>query len=91
MPAVSERDVLLRGGVLRDCVVKLYGDFQEGVPLEQAIADAQGEKLVLYSCRHGYAHRAHVIWDLPPKVAAAAMGHSVQTHLAACIQPLVRG
>ena len=39
--------------------------------------------LVPYSCRHGYAHRAHVICDLPPKVVAAAMGHSVQTHLAA--------
>jgi hypothetical protein len=45
--------------------------------------EAQGEKLVLYSCRHAYAHRAHVICDLPPKVVAAAMGHSVQTHLAA--------
>jgi integrase len=45
--------------------------------------ETQGEKLVLYSCRHGYAHRAHVICDLPPKVVAAAMGHSVQTHLAA--------
>ncbi len=45
--------------------------------------EARGEKLVLYSCRHGYAHRAHVICDLPPKVVAAAMGHSVQTHLAA--------
>ena len=45
--------------------------------------EAKGEKLVPYSCRHGYAHRAHVICDLPPKVVAAAMGHSVQTHLAA--------
>ncbi len=45
--------------------------------------EAQGEKLVLYSCRHGYAHRAHVLCDLPPKVVAAAMGHSVQTHLSA--------
>jgi hypothetical protein len=27
--------------------------------------------------------RTHVISDLPPKVVAAAMGHSVQTHLAA--------
>lgn len=45
--------------------------------------EAQGEKLVLYSCRHGYAHRAHLLCDLPPKVVAAAMGHSVQTHLAA--------
>jgi hypothetical protein len=45
--------------------------------------ETQGEKLVLYSCRHDDAHRAHVICDLPPKVVAAAMGHSVQTHLAA--------
>ncbi|CAK6691653.1 hypothetical protein BBFGKLBO_01076 [Synechococcus sp. CBW1107] len=45
--------------------------------------EAKGEKLVPYSSRHGYAHRAHVICDLPPKVVAAAMGHSVQTHLAA--------
>ena len=45
--------------------------------------EAKGEKLVPYSCRHGYAHRAHVICDLSPKVVAAAMGHSVQTHLAA--------
>jgi hypothetical protein len=29
------------------------------------------------------AHLAHVICDLPPKVMAAAMGHSLQTHLAA--------
>jgi hypothetical protein len=45
--------------------------------------EAAGEKLVLYSARHGYAHRAHLICELPPKVAAAAMGHSVETHLAA--------
>lgn len=45
--------------------------------------EAKAEKLVPYSCRHGYAHRAHVLCDLPPKVVAAAMGHSVQTHLSA--------
>lgn len=45
--------------------------------------EAQGETLVLYSCPHSDAHRAHVICDLPPKVVAAAMDHSVQTHLAA--------
>ncbi len=28
--------------------------------------EAKGEKHVPYSCRHGYAHRAHVICDLPP-------------------------
>jgi hypothetical protein len=38
---------------------------------------------MLYSCRHGYAHRAHGICDWPPKVVAAAMGPSVQTHPAA--------
>ena len=45
--------------------------------------EEKGEKLVLYSCRHGYAHRAHIICELPPKVVAAAMGHSVETHLGA--------
>ena len=45
--------------------------------------ETAGEKLVLYSARHGYAHRAHLICELPPKVAAAAMGHSLETHLAA--------
>jgi hypothetical protein len=45
--------------------------------------EAKGEKLVPYSCCHGYRHRAHVICDLPPEVVAAAMGHSVQTHLSA--------
>jgi integrase len=45
--------------------------------------EASGEKLVTYSLRHGYAHRAHVLLGLAPKVAATLMGHSVQTHLAA--------
>jgi len=49
-------------------------------PLRQQY-EAEGKKLVLYSARHGYAHRAHMICELPPKVAAAAMGHSVETHL----------
>jgi integrase len=44
---------------------------------------ANAEKLVPYSLRHAYAHRAHVVLGLAPKVAAALMGHSVQTHLAA--------
>jgi integrase len=45
--------------------------------------EAAGEKLVPYSARHGYGLRAHLICERPPKVAAAAMGHSVETHLAA--------
>ena len=43
----------------------------------------EGERLVPYSLRHAYAHRAHVTLGLAPKVAAALMGHSVQTHLSA--------
>jgi len=39
---------------------------------------------VLYSCRHAYAHRAHTLCPmLPTKFVAAAMGHSLETHLAA--------
>ncbi|WP_094555474.1 hypothetical protein [Synechococcus sp. 1G10] len=46
--------------------------------------EAEGEKLVLYSCRHAYAHRAHTLCSmLPTKFVAAAMGHSLETHLAA--------
>jgi hypothetical protein len=39
---------------------------------------AMGEKLVPYSCRHGYAHRAHVICDLPPKVVNDAFPKAEQ-------------
>ncbi len=49
--------------------------------LRAAYSD-KGERLVPYSLRHSYAHRAHVSLGLAPKVAAALMGHSVQTHLA---------
>ncbi|MEB3349187.1 MAG: hypothetical protein VKO00_04100 [Cyanobacteriota bacterium] len=45
--------------------------------------DDNGERLIPYSLRHGYAHRAHVVLGLAPKIAAQLMGHSVQTHLAA--------
>lgn len=46
--------------------------------------EEQGKKLVLYSCRHAYAHRAHTLCPmLPTKFVAAAMGHSLETHLAA--------
>lgn len=63
-----------------------FGTYMRRRPVWQELRqryEAEGEKLVLYSCRHGYAHRAHVICELPPKVVAAAMGHSVETHLAA--------
>jgi integrase len=44
-------------------------------------AAAAGEGLVPYSCRHGYALRAHQVAELSPRVAASLMGHSLQTHL----------
>ncbi|MFN9693824.1 MAG: hypothetical protein ACK550_08535 [Synechococcaceae cyanobacterium] len=62
------------------------GTYMRRRPLWQQLRreyEEKGEKLVLYSCRHSYAHRAHVTCELPPKVVAAAMGHSVETHLAA--------
>lgn len=47
----------------------------------RAEAAAKGEKLTCYSFRHGYALRAHLVADLPPRVAAQQMRHSLQTHL----------
>lgn len=48
----------------------------------RSLYSEKGEKLVPYSLRHAYAHRAHVELGLAPKIAAALMGHSVQMHLA---------
>lgn len=44
-------------------------------------AAAKGEHLTCYSFRHGYALRAHLVAELPPRVAAQQMRHSLQTHL----------
>ena len=41
---------------------------------------AQGGKLTAYSFRHGFALRAHERYDLSPRVTAALMRHSLQTH-----------
>jgi integrase len=38
------------------------------------------EGLTLYGFRHGYALRAHSQYNIPPRIAAALMGHSVDTH-----------
>ncbi|MCX5969319.1 MAG: hypothetical protein NTV57_17170 [Cyanobacteria bacterium] len=47
----------------------------------KAEAATAGENLTVYSCRHGFALRAHEIAELSPRVAAALMGHSLQTHV----------
>jgi hypothetical protein len=41
--------------------------------------EAAGEKLVPYSCRHGYAHRAHVICDLPARVVRCESSQQTET------------
>lgn len=41
---------------------------------------AEGGRLSAYSLRHGYALRAHEAYDLSPRVTAACMRHSLQTH-----------
>ena len=42
-------------------------------------ADKAGEALTVYSFRHGYALRCHET-GLIPRVSAALMAHSLQTH-----------
>lgn len=46
----------------------------------RAEAAAAGERLTVYSLRHGFALRAHEVAELSPRVTAALMGHSLQTH-----------
>lgn len=40
----------------------------------------QGQALVPYSLRHGYALRAHEVYGHSPRSTAAMMGHSLKTH-----------
>jgi integrase len=35
----------------------------------------------VYSCRHDFALRAAQLYGLSPRVTAALMGHSLQTHV----------
>jgi integrase len=46
----------------------------------KAEVSAQGGKLSAYSFRHGYALRGHELYELSPRVTAALMRHSLQTH-----------
>ena len=48
----------------------------------KASAAADGRRLAPYSFRHGFALRAHQLYELSPRVAAALMGHSLTTHTA---------
>ena len=58
--------------------------FLERLPIWQALVaetqDLNDQALVPYSLRHGYALRAHEVYDHSPRVAAALMGHSLATH-----------
>ncbi|QEY31513.1 hypothetical protein EVJ50_03865 [Synechococcus sp. RSCCF101] len=42
---------------------------------------AEGNALKPYGARHGFALRAHQLYELSPRVAASLMGHSPATHL----------
>ena len=35
----------------------------------------------IYSFRHGFAYRSSMVYNLPIRVAAKLMGHSVDTHM----------
>lgn len=47
---------------------------------QEAWKPLAAEGCTLYGFRHGYALRAHTDYLIPPRVAAALMGHSVDTH-----------
>jgi integrase len=47
---------------------------------QQAWMDLANSGATCYGFRHGYALRAHQAYGLSPRVAAALMGHSVETH-----------
>lgn len=40
-----------------------------------------GDRLKIYSFRHGYAYRSSMTYNLPLRVAAKLMGHSIETHM----------
>ena len=44
-------------------------------------AKESGGKFSLYSLRHGFALRAAQFYNLSPRVTAALMGHTLQTHV----------
>ena len=47
--------------------------------IDEAEATGQG-KIVVYSARHGYAHRGSLVYGLMPRVLAELMGHTVIVH-----------
>jgi integrase len=47
---------------------------------QQAWAPLHAAGIKLYGFRHGYALRAHTAYGLAPRITAALMGHSVDTH-----------
>lgn len=47
--------------------------------IEEARTTGQG-KIVVYSARHGYAHRGAMMYSLQPRVMAKLMGHTVTVH-----------
>ncbi len=57
-----------------------YLDRRQAWQTIKAEATASGERLTPYSLRHGYALRAHQYYGFSPRITAALMRHSLQTH-----------
>lgn len=61
-------------------------DHLQGLPVWRELleeAAAEGQQLVPYSLRHGFALRAHQHYELSVRVAASLMGHTTAVHLSA--------
>ena len=65
------------------------GDFLKDHPMWRKLvketansprASGQGNVLMPYSLRHGYSYRASEVYGMSDRIAAANMGHSLQTH-----------
>ena len=63
---------------------KLLKHLKRNAVWQQLQSEAQGqtdERMSIYSFRHGYAYRSSMVYNLPIRVAAKLMGHSVDTHM----------
>ena len=92
-PGLGQKLLLMLGTGLVPMPPLGNSDGQAGISVNQALnrnpvwqelrqeARKQGKRLSSYSLRHCFADRCAMSGSIPPKAAAAAMGHSLNTHL----------
>ena len=92
-PGLGQKLLLMLGTGLVPMPPLGNSDGQAGISVNQALnrnpvwqelrqeARKQGKRLSSYSMRHCFADRCAMSGLIPPKAAAAAMGHSLSTHL----------